>query len=297
MKLNTTPEQLHRFVDVIREKIAYGRINPSPISIRNGKYKCVFTDKTFQAPNLDSSNCIVYAQVLSYAHDMSIFTIDPEVLRRIREWLMWEDEWVIITTEAFTGHGKMYTTWRWIVQNFYNIRSMAHDLPFVSDLREWSSSLKLAMTGDWSSDAVYEVRNNRLDVPYMIDTLNYILDVKEHPLQLHYVVTHTQTNPNGRNPIPKDVWGVMITSDLKQADDYLEKFKSKWWTMAGGCEMIEQGQLTFDNPQAMYKTLKPFLVALGVFNDRMQVDLIVQAGIRCWNIPYDAFNMRFENPY
>lgn len=289
MRANFADTTVNRLFEVALQRVKDKRVSPSPNSTLRGDYRCAFSNTSFLSSNgLNSENVMFILN--TDTRDASVWVVSPMILRRIREFLVYEGEYVVLHNSMMQR--SLFHTWTHILEMSYTVRGLNDDSKYVFDLREWVGDVKIALTGDWSSDAVHEVKNGRLDVDYAADILTTLFDVKPVPICLYYVACYVP--PISRSY--RDAFGFLLTPDKNAADQYEGKFNNRYGRFGGASTLVEQGELRYSSTREMYETLRPRLSEIWRLQDQnVALDFGVSTGLKIFNCGYDRFLFRWEN--
>lgn len=287
MKADLSDSLVSRLFDLAIARMRENRVFPSPNSIGRGEYRCEFSDGVFFSSGLNSENVLIFLD--TNGNSVDVFAVSPLILRRIREFLLYEGEYVVLHNSIMTP--LTFRTWEHLLSMSYTMRQLNADSKWVFDMKEWVGNVKIALTSDWSSDAVSMVSRGKLDVNYCVQVLTYVFDVQVKPIRLYYSACYVKISRDGST----EMFGLLISPSRQDQEAYFDKFRSRYGRHYGTPEVLQEGVLTYDNVRDMYEALTPIVSRVhSVQEGQGLVDLGVCAGLRIFNPSYNRFLYRWE---
>lgn len=287
MKADLENDLIKRLFGFAMSRMKENRVTPTANSVFRGEYRCAFSEGTFFSSGLTSENVLILLNTIN--HDVNVFVVSPLVLRRIRELLLYEGDFVVLHNSMMPA--KLFFSWVHILEMSYTVRQLAADAKYVFDMREWVGDVKIAMTGDWSSEAVSLLRHGKLDMDYVSTILTTLFDVKVIPIKLYYSTCIMSMSRGGTS----EMFGFMITPSHSEFEGYFDRFRGRYGTRYGAGQIIDEGVLQYDNIRDMYEALTPIVARVNSIQERGgMLDLSVCAGLRIFSPSYNRFLFRWE---
>lgn len=286
MRVNYSNPENVRFLDRGKEKIKAGRTQPN--GGNGGMMDCSITGQRFYVDLLDETSTVFVTD--TYMNDVIVYCALPELVRKLREILLIEDEWVVLSTSDMPPTQAF--TIRWLFSVSYQLRRMFDDHKFVFDQRHWERCLRMALTGDWGNDAIKYIKSGKLDVDYMMQIAVPLLQPEILPCKFYYTVMVTN---NSKSYPP--IYGFYISPKQESASSFVYTFRRRYDGINRESLVIEQGSITFDSFDEAIEKLEPALrqvdsVAQITYN--IGLDLSATLGVCYFNRGCNRFLYTWE---